>query len=110
EQQLAEAYLLHDEPGQGQKHAERAVELGKDRASPAQLVLAKALLRQNQPELAQKALTALLSQQPAGADSQEASKLLESLKQAVASPVGVAPLSAAATGEVPKPAPANTSY
>jgi tetratricopeptide (TPR) repeat protein len=110
EQQLAEAYLLHDEPGQAQKHAERAVELGKDRASPAQLVLAKALLRQNQPQLAQKALIALLSQQPSGIDSQEAAKLLETLKQPVAPPAAVAPVSAAAAAEVAKPAPATTSY
>jgi tetratricopeptide (TPR) repeat protein len=110
EQQLAEAYLLHDEPGQAQKHAERAVELGKDRASPAQLVLAKVLLRQNQPQLAQKALIALLSQQPSGVDSQEASKLLETLKERVASPTALAPISGAATAEVAKPAPVTTSY
>jgi tetratricopeptide (TPR) repeat protein len=110
EQQLAEAYLLHDEAGQAQKHAERAVELGKDRASPAQLVLAKVLLRQNQPQLAQKALIALLSQQPSGVDSQEASKLLETLKERVASPTALAPISGAATAEVAKPAPVTTSY
>jgi tetratricopeptide (TPR) repeat protein len=110
EQQLAEAYLLHNEPGPAQKHAERAVELGKDRASPAQLVLAKALLRQNQPQLAQKTLLALLAQQPSGPDSQEASKLLDILKQPVASPGATAPVSAATTLDVAKPAPANTSY
>ena len=110
EQQLAEAYLLRDEAGQAQKHAERAIELGKDRAKPAQLVLAKALLRQNQPQLAQKALIALLSQQPSGVDSQEASKLLETLKQPVASPAALAPISGAATADVAKPASVTTSY
>jgi tetratricopeptide (TPR) repeat protein len=110
EQQLAEAYLLHDEAGQAQKHAERAIELGKDRASSAQLVLGKALLRQNQPQLAQKALLALLSQQPSGVDSQEASKLLETLKQPVASPATLAPISGAATAEVAKPTPMTTWY
>ena len=110
EQQLAEAYLLRDEAGQAQKHAERAIELGKDRASPAQLVLAKALLRQNQPQLAQKALIALLSRQPSGVDSQEASKLLETLKQPVASPAALAPISGAATADVAKPASVTTSY
>jgi tetratricopeptide (TPR) repeat protein len=110
EQQLAEAYLLHDEPGPAQKHAERAIELGKDRASPAQLVLAKALLRQNQAQLAQKALIALLSQQPSGVDSQEASKLLETLKLPVTPTTALAPVSATATAEVAKPAPATTSY
>jgi tetratricopeptide (TPR) repeat protein len=111
EQQLAEAYLLHDEAGEAQKHAERAIELGKDRASPARLVLAKALLRQNQPQLAQEALTALLAQHPAGPGSQEASQLLATLKQPVAPPVTAAgPTPAAATVKVAKPDPRTTSY
>jgi hypothetical protein len=51
-----------------------------------------------------------LSQQPSGIDSQEASKLLETLKQPVAPPAAVAPVSAAAAAEVAKPAPVTTSY
>jgi len=59
---LAEAYLLQNEYDQARKHAEHSIELGKDRASSAQLVLARALLQQNQPQLAEKALNTILAQ------------------------------------------------
>lgn len=81
EARLAEAYLLQGQFDQAQKHAERAIELGKDRASPAQLVLARTLLKENEPQLAQKALNTLLAEQPSGPNSQEALKLLDALKQ-----------------------------
>ena len=92
EERLAEAYLLHDELAQAQKHAEHAIELGKDRASPAQLILARVFLRQNQPQLAQKALTSLLAAQPSGPDSQQAQQLLEALKHPVAASTPSHPL------------------
>jgi tetratricopeptide (TPR) repeat protein len=111
EQQLAEAYLRHNEFDQAQKHAVRAIELGKDRAGAAQLVLAKAYLRQNQPQLAQKALTALLAEQPSGPDSQQASQLLEALKHPVAASTAVAPVAAATPSvETVKPAPTTSTY
>jgi tetratricopeptide (TPR) repeat protein len=111
EERLAEAYLLHDEYDQAQKHAEHAIELGKDRASPAQFVLAKVFLRQNQPQLAQKALTALLAEQPSGPDSQQARQLLEALKHPVASSTAVAPVAAATPNvESVKPAPPTSTF
>jgi Flp pilus assembly protein TadD len=111
EERLAEAYLLHDEYDQAQKHAEHAIELGKDRASPAQFVLAKVFLRQNQPQLAQKALTALLAEQPSGPDSQQARQLLETLKHPVAASTAVAPVAAATPNvESVKPAPPTSTY
>jgi tetratricopeptide (TPR) repeat protein len=112
EQQLAHAYLLHNENDQAQKHAERAIELGKDRANSAQLILAKSLLRQGQPALAQKALNALLAQHPSDSDSQEAAKLLASLTHP-APEIAVAPTpvpAMTAIPEVKKPAPVASSY
>jgi tetratricopeptide (TPR) repeat protein len=89
---LAEAYLEHQEYEQAQKHAEHAIELGKERASVAQLVLAKALLKRNEPHRAEKALDIFLAEQPSGPRAEEATRLLDSLRQ----PAAAAPAQPAA--------------
>ena len=48
EAQLGQAYLIHKECAEAAKHSKRAVELGKDRASAAQFILAKSYVCQNQ--------------------------------------------------------------
>jgi len=102
---LAEAYLLQNECDQARKHAEHSIELGKGRASSAQLVLARALLQQNQPQLAEKALNTILAQ-PSNPNRLEATKLLERLKQANAETVAAAPASpGVGTGAVPAARP-----
>jgi Tetratricopeptide repeat len=55
QERLAEAYLQHQEYDQAQKHAEHAIELGKDRAIQAPLILARAQAQRNPPGSAQKA-------------------------------------------------------
>jgi tetratricopeptide (TPR) repeat protein len=86
QERLAATYLLHQEYDQAQKHAERAIELGKDRASGSQLILAKALIRQNEPQRALKALDTLLAEQPSGSDAAEAQRMAAALRQPAAGP------------------------
>lgn len=109
---LAEAYLLHNEYDQAQKHAERAIELGKDRAASAQLVLAKALLHKNERELAGKALNTLLAGQASSADRDEALKLREPLQQPATTSKATAPGPAFAggTAEAAKAGPMAPSH
>ncbi len=81
EGQLAEAYLLHGDCAEAATHAQRGVELGKDRAVSAQFTLAKALVCQKRVQPAQEALAKFLAENPDPSDAQEASRMLESLKQ-----------------------------
>jgi tetratricopeptide (TPR) repeat protein len=81
QERLADVYLQHQEYEQAQKHAERALELGKDRASQAQLTLAKALIPQNQPKRALKALDTFLAAQPSGPQAAEARQLSDALRR-----------------------------
>jgi tetratricopeptide (TPR) repeat protein len=55
QERLAEAYLQHQEYDQAQKHAEHAIELGKERATQAPLILAKVIGQRNASQTAQKA-------------------------------------------------------
>jgi thioredoxin-like negative regulator of GroEL len=66
QERLAEAYLQHQEYEQAQKHAEHAIELGKDRATRAPLILAKALAQRNAPQNAQKAPDIVLAEPSSG--------------------------------------------
>ncbi len=105
EERLAAAYLQHGELEQAEKHAEHALELGKDRASQAHLIIAKIFLQRDEPQHAEKALNTFLAEQPSGPGSEEARKLLEFLKQPPAAAVALAPASTADAAEVSKPAP-----
>jgi thioredoxin-like negative regulator of GroEL len=101
EERFAEAYLQHQEYERAQKHAEHAIELGKDRVSHAHLILAKALVRQNESQRALKALEAFLAQQPSGPSAAEAQRMLETLHAPAAvaptpAPLNPAPLTVAA--------------
>jgi tetratricopeptide (TPR) repeat protein len=81
EAQLGQAYLLHKECAEAEKHAKRAVELGKDRASAAQFILAKSYVCQNQRPAAEQALNKFLTESPDPDDVQEATKLLAVVKR-----------------------------
>jgi tetratricopeptide (TPR) repeat protein len=96
EERFAEAYLQHQEYEQAQKHAERAIELGKDRAIQAHLILAKALVQGNDPQRAQKTLDAFLAEKPPDPSAAEARRMLDALRL----PAAVAP---AARNPVPLP-------
>ena len=99
-ERLAETYLNQRQYEQAQKHAQRALELGKERAAETQFVLAQAFLQRNDPQAAMKALTAFLASRPPGPRAVEAQKLLDTL------------LKPELTAQAPTanaPAPANTS-
>jgi len=81
EERLAQAYFLHQEYDQAEKHAEHAIEMSKDRASLAQLILAKVYLKRNDSQLARGVLDRLLAHQPSGPRAEEAQHLVTSLRQ-----------------------------
>jgi tetratricopeptide (TPR) repeat protein len=82
QERLAEAYLLKEDYDQVRKHAERAIELGKDRAAEAQFVLAQALLRTNNPQGALKALDVYMASQPSGPRAAAGRQMLATLRPA----------------------------
>jgi tetratricopeptide (TPR) repeat protein len=91
QERLAEAYLQHQEYDQAQKHAEHAIELGKDRATQAPLILAKALAQRNAPQSAQKALDPVLAEQPSAPPlSAEALQPPGAVRQPATAPAPVA--------------------
>jgi tetratricopeptide (TPR) repeat protein len=79
-EQLAEAYLNQQQYEQAQKHAQRALELGKERAAGAHFALAQIFLRDD-PEQALKEVDAFLATQPSGARAIEARKLIDTLRE-----------------------------
>jgi tetratricopeptide (TPR) repeat protein len=79
---LADAYLQHGELEQAQAHAERAIELGKDRASEARLILAQALVQRGDSQRAITTLESFLAAQSSGPHVAEAHRLLDSLRPA----------------------------
>jgi|tagenome__1003787_1003787.scaffolds.fasta_scaffold20989686_6 tetratricopeptide (TPR) repeat protein len=79
---LAQAYLEHQQYDDARKHAEHAIELGKDRATAAQLLLAEIQLAQNQRDQAEKTLQALAEMSPPAAESKQAAELLTQLRAA----------------------------
>jgi tetratricopeptide (TPR) repeat protein len=99
-ERLAETYLNQRQYEEAQKHAQRALELGKERAAETQFVLAQAFLQRNDPQAAMKALTAFLASRPPGPRAVEAQKLLDTLQK---------PELAAQAPTANAPAPANTS-
>jgi Flp pilus assembly protein TadD len=80
EAQLGQAYLIHKECAEAAKHSKRAVELGKDRASAAQLILAKSYVCQNQRPEAEQALNKFISESIDPDDLKEARQLLDAVK------------------------------
>ncbi len=104
-ERLAEAYFSSGEYDAAQKQAELAIDLGKERASRAQLVLAEVLLRRNQTQSAEKALHTLLTREPKGPLADQVKLLLE-IVHPPAAPAGMpamatsgAPLAPPATAE-----------
>jgi tetratricopeptide (TPR) repeat protein len=95
QERLAEAYLLAGNYEEVQKHAERAIELGKERAAEAQFVLAQALLHTNDAQGALKALDVYMASQPSGARAAEARQMLRTLRP-VAQPAAAPAVASAA--------------
>jgi Tfp pilus assembly protein PilF len=79
---LAEAYLERQQYDDAKKHAEHAIELGKDRATAAQLLLAEIQLRQNQRPQADETLQALAEMAPPAVESKQAAEMLAQLRAA----------------------------
>jgi tetratricopeptide (TPR) repeat protein len=80
EERLAEAYFLHREYDPAERNAQHAIEMSRDSASLAQLILAKVLLQRNDSQRAQEVLDALLAHQPSGPRHEEAQRLLGTLR------------------------------
>jgi len=80
QEHLANAYLRNKEYEQAQSHAERAVELGKDRANGARLVLARALVQRNDLQRAITSLEKILAAQPPDSHAAQARQLLDALQ------------------------------
>ena len=97
-ERLAETYLEQKQYEEAQKHAQRALELGKERAAGAHFVLAQAFLNSNNSQGAEKALAAFLTSQPSGPRAVEARKLLDTLQKPELTPP--------ATASIATPAPA----
>src|ERR1700686_4164835 len=80
-ERLAEAYLNQKEYEPARKHAQRALEMGKERAAGVQFVLAQISLQRKDSQAALKALQAFLSSQPSGPRAIEARKLVGTLQK-----------------------------
>jgi tetratricopeptide (TPR) repeat protein len=91
QEHLANAYLRNKEYEQAQSHAERAIELGKDRASGAQLILVQALMQRNDRQRAITTLESFLAAQPSDSHATEARRLLETLQHAAPAASAVQP-------------------
>lgn len=103
-ERLAEIYLSQKQYEDAQKQAQRALELGKERAAGVQFVVAQTFLHNNDPQAATKALTAFLKSQPSGSRAVEAQKLLDALQKPEAVTASVPTASApmpASTGQPP---------
>jgi tetratricopeptide (TPR) repeat protein len=81
EAQLSQAYLVHQECSEAAKHAKRAVELGKDRATVAEMILAKSYYCLNDRPAAEQALSKFIAESVDPADLKEAHQFLDVLKR-----------------------------
>ncbi|MBV9885173.1 MAG: tetratricopeptide repeat protein [Acidobacteria bacterium] len=81
EAQLSQAYLVHQECTEAAKHAKRAVELGKDRATVAEMILAKSYSCLNDRPAAKQALSKFIAESVDPADLKEAHQMLEALER-----------------------------
>jgi tetratricopeptide (TPR) repeat protein len=80
-ERLAETYLSQKQYEEAQKHARRALELGKEHASEAQFVLAQMFLQTNNPQAAVNALDAFVAAQPSNPRANEPRRLLDTLRK-----------------------------
>jgi Flp pilus assembly protein TadD len=94
EAQLGQAYLIHKECGEAAKHEKRAVEIGKDRASVAQLLLAKAYICQDKRPEAEQALSKFIAESVDPGDLNAAHQLLDALKRPAGSDAAAATVNA----------------
>jgi len=82
QEQLAAAYFRQREYEEAQTHAQHAIDLGKDRAGGAKLILAQAQARRNDKPGALKTLRAFLEARPNDSHAAAARQLLDSLQKA----------------------------
>ena len=111
-EQLAEAYLNQQQYEQAQKHAQRALELGKERAAGAHFALARIFLHDD-PERALQEVDAFLATQPFGSQAIEARKLIDTLRKPelpIPSAANVNPTSHTKIVSDSKPAAAPSSF
>ena len=104
EAQLSQAYLVHNECSEAAKHAKRAVELGKDRATVAEMILAKSYLCLNERPAAEQALSKFIAESVDPADLKEAHQMLDAMKRPAASDAAAAAVNASTGAAVGGPA------
>jgi tetratricopeptide (TPR) repeat protein len=92
EEQLANAYLRHKEYDQAQTHSEHAIELGKDRAAGARLILAQALVQRDDKPRAVKTLQSFVEAQPNDSHAAAARQMIALLQKVEPSAPATAPL------------------
>jgi tetratricopeptide (TPR) repeat protein len=106
QERLAAAYLANNDFDQAAKCAERAVELGKENASDAQLILAQVALHRTDGPRAIKALEAFLAAQPNAPQAERARQTLAALRKL--GPATPVPVAFSPTPAVPPPSPSAT--
>jgi tetratricopeptide (TPR) repeat protein len=99
EEQLANAYLRHKEYDKAQTHSEHAIELGKDRAAGARLILAQALVQRDDKPRAVRTLQSFVEAQPNDSHAAAARQMISLLQKVepsapAAAPIGTRPPSA----------------
>jgi tetratricopeptide (TPR) repeat protein len=104
EAQLGQAYLLHKECAEAAKHEKRAIEIGKDRASVAQLILARAYICQNMRPEAEQALNKFVAESVDPDDLKAAHQLLDTLKRPAGSDAAAAAVNASTGAAMGGPA------
>jgi tetratricopeptide (TPR) repeat protein len=108
---LAEAYAVQKQYDKAERHAARAVELGKNNGAPAQLLLGRVLAAQSKTQDASRAFQAVLRDFPNALSAQEAKAELAALERPViihAAPgpsLGPAPAPDSESAAVPKVPP-----
>lgn len=81
EEQLANAYLRHKEYDKAQTHSEHAIELGKDRAAGARLILAQALVQRDDKPRAVRTLQSFVEAQPNDSHAAAARQMIALLQK-----------------------------
>jgi tetratricopeptide (TPR) repeat protein len=104
EAQLGQAYLIHKECAEAAKHEKRAVEIGKDRASAAQFILAKAYVCQEKRPEAEQALNKFIAESVDPGDLQAARQLLEAVKHPAGNDAAAAAVNASTGAAMGGPA------
>jgi tetratricopeptide (TPR) repeat protein len=108
QERLAAAYLANSDFDHAASYAVRAIDLGKENASDAQLILAQVALHRTDGPAAIKALQAFLAAQPNAPQAVRARQTLDALQRPAPAPSSV-PVTLVPAVAAPSPGP-NSTY